>query len=116
MSNEAGSIRANPYAEGTATATERLEVIRVRAHGQALAAAVARLMAELAQIRHGDPRVDVRIYRHAAHDDELLIELHHGRGAAPPTGLGLHIVDALRQHGATHHSVWVQHPPPASGS
>jgi len=52
---------------------------------------------------------EVRVYRHARMEGDLLIHLHHpetfqGTG---PSELGLRLASNLRMHGLVDHSVWV---------
>jgi len=53
---------------------------------------------------------DVRIYRHARVEGDLLIHLHrYGKdGSDEPSTLGLRLASLLRIYGMVGHSVWVQ--------
>ncbi len=54
---------------------------------------------------------EVRIYRHARMEGDLLVHLHHGESddCIQASELGVRLASVLRVHGLVDHSVWVGH-------
>jgi len=84
-----------------------LEVIHLRMAGNdptALAETVGTVVGDAVDLR------DLRIYRHARVEGDLLVHLH--REATDPrdqaSELGLRLAALLRAHGLVEHSVWVR--------
>lgn len=83
-----------------------LEIIHLRMAGDdsdLLAAFVRRAADE------GDGFPEVRIYRHARVEGDLLVHIHRGgpNECIEASQLGVRLASALRAHGMVDHSVWV---------
>lgn len=57
---------------------------------------------------------EVRVYRHARIEGDLLVHLHHhGAGTQDrPSDIGIRLASLLRAHGLVDHSVWVRQAEP----
>ena len=84
-----------------------LEVIHLRMSGDN-GEGLVDLVRRAAGSPHGSP--DLRIYRHARVENDLLIQLHREEPNQneAPSDLGLRLAALLRIHGLVEHSVWVR--------
>ena len=83
-----------------------LEVIHLRMAGDD-----AEALAEFVQTAVEDAidSPEVRIYRHARVEGDLLVHIHHGESdeRIEASELGVRLASVLRVHGLMDHSVWV---------
>lgn len=84
---------------------KKLEIIHLRLAGNPPAALVERIHTSIAA---EDCLMEVRIYRHATLTTDLAVHLLSGNGGACASDLGLHLAEALREHGMVEHTVWIE--------
>jgi hypothetical protein len=91
-----------------------LEVIHLRMAGDDSEA-----LAEFVQAAVEDAIAspEVRIYRHARMEGDLLVHLHHEESGEriQACELGVRLASVLRVHGLLDHSVWVRRDDPGRG-
>ena len=84
-----------------------LEIIHLRMAGDD-AGPLAEFVRRLAEEAAGLP--EVRTYRHARVEGDLLVQLQREASACriEPSELGVRLASVLRAHGMVEHSVWVE--------
>jgi hypothetical protein len=87
-----------------------MEVIRLRIAEKSPELVEQEIVKLITEVGYSGSMKDIKLYRHAAVDNDLNVNLHWESGSAEPQGsaTGLCLVHVLKVYGLVSHSVWVE--------